>query len=116
MNRGTAHSMWRQWATVLSLAVLVLVCLTGPAVAMMASSDGHCAAPECQAAFHCPDAAASLVPPPSPARIELPVAQLPAVRDLTPPERVPIMSESAALALATRRVGPLAPRSPPSLP
>jgi len=114
MNEVTTRASWRQWATVWSIVVLAMVCLAGSGTGAMASSDGQCAGPECQAAFDCRDAAPSLVSVPAPARVELPVAQLPAAHDLAPPERVPIMSESAALALATRAFGPLAPRSPPS--
>lgn len=115
MNKVTTHPSRRQWAAVLSILVLAVVCLAGPAAALMASHDGQCASPECQVAFHCPDGSAALVSAPAPARVELPVAQLPVVHHLTPAEGVPIMSESATLALATRRFGPLAPRSPPSL-
>ena len=113
MNKATTHARRLRWMTLLSIVVLAVVCLAGPAAAMMASADGQCAGPECQAAFHCPDGAAPAVS--APARVELPVAQLPAIHDVAPPEGVPLTSESAALALATHRFGPLAPRSPPSL-
>lgn len=98
-----------------SIVVLAIICLAGPALAMMPSADAHCSSPECQAAFRCSDGLPSIASAPVAVRAELPVGLLFAVDDIPPPDTLSVIAGSAEPTLARRSSGPLASRSPPSL-
>ena len=103
-----------RWGTIVSILVLTLTCLAGPAVAMMPSADGQCTALECQAAFRCPDTLPSSASTPVPVRPDFP-AVLFAVREVPRPAVISALAESDAPTLAYRSSGRVASRSPPSL-
>lgn len=104
-----------RWGTIVSILVLTITCLAGPAVAMMPSADGQCTALECQAAFRCPDTLPSSASAPVPVRPDLPAGLLFTVDDIPRPGIISGVAESDAPTLAYRSSGPLASRSPPSL-
>lgn len=103
-----------RWGTIVSVTVLAIMCLAGPAVAMP-SAAGHCAGPECEAAVRCPDVLPSTASVPAPVRADFPAGLLFAVDDVPRPGISSVVAESDAPTLAYRSSGPLASRSPPSL-
>lgn len=103
-----------RWSTIISIVVLGIMCLAGPAVALMPSAGGQCSGPECQAAFRCPDTLPSSASSPVPVRPDFP-ALLFSVDEVPPPAVISVVAEPEPLTLAHGSSGPLASRSPPSL-
>lgn len=115
MNHADILGRARTWTGILGIAILMIVCLAGPAAAALMQPDAHCAGAECQAALRCADGSAAVASAPTPTRTQVPAALVAPVADVPRLDRVPLVAESPGLALVAQSLAPLAPRSPPSL-